>query len=109
MGAADAAGKHGAVLRVNVNGSAVDFAEAGDDSVGGQFLFRHAEVGALGFGEHELFDKTVRIEELLDALAGRKLAFGALPGGRLGIGFESGLFQRGKPRFEYFSGLGHGF
>jgi hypothetical protein len=78
MSAADGAGEHSAILRKNVSRSAVNFSAAGDHTVGGQSFFRHAEIGALRLGEHELFDKAARIEKLLDALPGRELAVRAL-------------------------------
>ena len=49
VGAADAAGEHGAVLGVNINRPAVDLAEAGDDAVGRLASFRHAEVDCMAF------------------------------------------------------------
>ena len=103
VGAADAAGEDRAVLGVNVNRPAVDFAEAGNDAVGRQFLLRHAEVDALSFRQHELFDKGARVEQFVDALARGKFAFGVLLGGRLGIGVQRDLLQLDEPLFKIFS------
>jgi len=109
VGAADTAGEDRAVLGVNVNRPAVDLAEAGNDAVGRQFLFCHAEVDALSFREHELFDEGAGIEQLVDALASGKFAFGALLGSRLGIGVQRDLLQLHEPLFKVFSSLHHDF
>src|SRR5215470_2460217 len=78
MSAADGAGENCAILRENVNRSAVNFSEAGDNPVGGDFFLGHAEIHALCLRQHELFDKAAGIEKLVNALTGRQLAFGAL-------------------------------
>ncbi len=79
MGAPDTAGEDGAVLGIHVDRPAVDFSESGNDAVGGQLLLRHAEVGALGFRQHEFFDEGTGVDEFVDAFAGSELPFGALP------------------------------
>ena len=92
MSAANAAGEHGAVLGKNIYRPAVNFAEAGDDAIGWQLFFGHAEVRALGFRQHELFDESLGVQELADAFAGGKSPFGPLFCARLGIGVEGLLF-----------------
>src|SRR5215468_11756312 len=77
MSTADGAGENRAVLRENVNWSAVNFSETGDNPVGGEFFLGHAEIRALCLRQHELFDKAPGIEKLVNALADRQLAFGA--------------------------------
>ena len=107
VGAADAAGQHGAVLGVNINRPALDLAKAGDDAVGRLAFFRHAEIAARRFGEHEFLDEGARIEQFVDALAGGELAFGALPGRGLRVGVEGDLLALGKLLFEIFPGMCH--
>ena len=100
VGAADAAGQHGAVLGINIDRPALDLAEAGDDAVGRLAFFRHAEIAARRFREHEFLDEGAGIEQFVDALAGGELAFGALPGRRFRVGVEGDLLALGKLLFE---------
>ena len=81
MRAADGAGQDRAVLRKDIDRTPVDLAEAGHDAVRRQLLFRHAEIRALGFRKHKLFDEAAGVQKRVDPLAGRELAFGALAGG----------------------------
>src|SRR5262245_41015714 len=70
MSAADGAGENHAVLRENVNWSAVNFSETGNNAVRGEFFLGHAEIRALRLRQHELFDEAAGIEKLVNALAG---------------------------------------
>jgi hypothetical protein len=81
VGATDGSGEHRAILRKNVDGATVDFAETRYHTIGRQFFFRHAEIGALGFGQHEFFDESARIEEFFDSLTRGQFAFRSLLGG----------------------------
>src|SRR5215475_102705 len=94
MSATDGAGEKRAVLRENVNWSAVNFSETSHNAVRGEFFLGHAEIRALRFRQHELLDKAARIEKLVDALAGSQLAVGALLSCYFWIAFSSALFQR---------------
>jgi hypothetical protein len=104
---ADAAGEHRAILRKNVNRPAVDLAESRNHSVRRKFFFRHAEVCARGFRQHELLDKAAGIQELVDAVPGGEFPFGTLLGDGFRIAFDGFPLQRGKPLFKLFSGLCH--
>ena len=76
--AGERAAEDGEVLGEDVDQAAVDRAPAGDDAVAGDFGFLHAEFVAAVFDEHvELLERAF-VEQKLNALARRQLAFGVL-------------------------------
>jgi len=64
----------GKVLRSRKDDPAVDFAEARDDAVGGNFLFIHAEQGGMMLDEKLHFLKAAFIKQPVQPFAGRELS-----------------------------------
>ncbi len=75
---AERAAEHGEVLREHEHRAAVDRAEARDDAVTRQPLFRHAEVGRLMRDEAIELDEAAHVEQKLQAFARGQLALGVL-------------------------------
>ncbi len=77
-GLGQGASAHGEVLGENVHQAAADGAATGDDSVSVGVALFHPEVGAAMLHEHVILFETARVQQHLQALAGRFLAFGVL-------------------------------
>ena len=107
MGAADGPGQNGPVLGKEVNGPSIHFTVSSHHPVCGLPLFRHAEVGGLGLGQHELLNKTPRVKEPFNSLSRRELALAVLFGGRLGITLNSFPFELGEFLFYFGSFVCH--
>ena len=97
VGRADAAGQYRAVLGVNVNRPAVDFAKTGDDTVGGLSCVRAMPKShARRFRQHEFFDEGAGIEQFVDALTSGEIALVVQLGSRFRIARGDLLFQAGE-------------
>src|SRR5207247_4309527 len=78
VGAREAAAEDGEVLGEDEHEPPVDRAVARDDAVPRDLPLRHAEVGAAVGLEAVELDEAPRVEQLVQALAGRELPLGVL-------------------------------
>ena len=99
VGAAHRPGQHRAILGEQVHRPPVDPREAAHHPVRGPAPLRHAEVRALGLGQHELFREAARVHQPLDALPGRELALAVLLVDGAGVACEDARLQVGEALF----------
>jgi hypothetical protein len=78
MGFTQGAAEHGEILAEDKHQAAVDHAVAGDHAIARDLVVLHAEVGAAVLDKHVPFFKRAFVEQQLQPLARRQLAFAVL-------------------------------
>src|SRR5690606_15452912 len=99
MGLAQRAAEHGEILAEDVDHAAVDRAPAGYYAVAGDHRVGHAEIGRAVSDEHVVFFKAARIEQDVQAFAGRQLALAMLCVDALFPTPQAGFFTAPLQRF----------
>ena len=97
MGAAHGPRQHRAVLGEQVNRPPVDAGEAAHHPVRGPAALCHAEIRALGLGQHELFGEAARVHEPVDAFPGGELALAVLLVDGPGVALQDLSLEGGEP------------
>ena len=100
MGAAHRPRQHRAVLGEQVHRPPVDAGEAAHHPIRGPAPLRHAEIRALGLGQHELFGEAARVHEPVDAFPGGELALAVLLVDGPGVAGEDAGLELGEFLFR---------